>query len=319
MPGSKASNSGSKHTNTCFKEGAKGPAAKKNRTGEATKEKNKMEESKEAVEEEYYDFLDDDDSPVKVEDDGPGLELAISPAAAAMTSPTKSKKVYIVIHVVLGVGLFITLQKGEEMNVYSEKYMKEISAKQVAVYGYDEYASKIAVMPQILDRFDDGVRQEYQGKDGYSYSRRCIHSAVKAHPVKDKAKLLVVATKLASFFNNHPDRPLSRYPESNKIHVDENISIHPRMNYTVSDLCGFGGAITVIKFHHPEIVIDRKFARSYPDLMKKFFKPGSLSVDEVRHIGASRKYANPKAIEELMTLQNGGESATAANIPGSPP
>lgn len=67
----------------------------------------------------------------------------------------------------------------------------------------------------------------------------------------------------------------------------------------LSDICGFSGTIRVIGLFHPNVVVDRKFGRAQAYIMAKFFRKGSLSVTEVRHIGASAWYASPDALAEL--------------------
>ena len=139
----------------------------------------------------------------------------------------------------------------------------------------------------------------YTGKDGNEYPRRAFYCGIDADPDKDKDKLVALLKDLADVINQHPERPLSQFPESNKVHVDPEDCI--MVEDKVSDVCGFGGTIRIIGLHHPNVVVDRTFGRSQVFLMNKFFKKGSLSVTEVRYLGASAHYANPEALAELRS------------------
>ena len=77
----------------------------------------------------------------------------------------------------------------------------------------------------------------------------------------------------------------------------------------LSDICGFSGSIRVIGLFHPNVVVDRKFGKAQSYIMAKFFRKGSLSVAEVRHLGASAWYASPDALAEL---RNGSKKKAAA-------
>ena len=139
----------------------------------------------------------------------------------------------------------------------------------------------------------------YTGKDGNLYSRSGFYCGIEAHPEKDKEQLIDLLNEFAELINQHPERPLSRFPESNKVFVDPDNCIF--VAEKLSDVCGFGGTIRVIGLLHPEVVTDRTFGRTHSLLMSKYFRKASLSVTEVRHIGASSYYASPEALAELRS------------------
>ena len=139
----------------------------------------------------------------------------------------------------------------------------------------------------------------YAGKDGNTYCRRCFYSAIDSDVKKDKQQLVAMLHELAELINQHPERPLSRFPESNKVFVDPDNCVF--VAEKLSDMCGFGGTIRIISLLHPEVTVDRTFGRTHPSLMNKFFRKQSLGVTEVRYIGASSYYANPEALAELRS------------------
>ena len=146
----------------------------------------------------------------------------------------------------------------------------------------------------------------YTGKDGNLYPRRVFFSAISVDPDKDKDDLVNLAEQWADLINQHPERPLSQFPESNKVFVDPDNCV--MVTEKLSDVCGFSGTIRVIGLFHPRIPCDRKFGREQAFIMAKFFRKGSLSVTEVRHIGASAYYASDEALAEL---RNGSKKKAA--------
>ena len=148
----------------------------------------------------------------------------------------------------------------------------------------------------------------YTGKDGNLYPRRIFFSAISVDPDKDKDDLVNLAEQWADLINQHPERPLSQFPESNKVFVDKDNCL--MVIEKLSDICGFSGTIRVIGLFHPRIVIDRKFGKEQPYIMTKFFRKGSMSVTEVRHIGASGYYASAEALAEL---RDGAKRKAAAS------
>ena len=158
-------------------------------------------------------------------------------------------------------------------------------------------SSFLVVAWQVLDRHDNGVKMLYTGKDGNLYSRRVVFCAIDAHPKEDKDKIVAMLEEIADLINQHPERPLSQFPESNKAYVDpEDCIIEVEKS---NDICGFGGTLRVIALYHPKVVQDRRFGQEQAYIMCKFFRKGSMSVSEVRHIGASSYYASPEAVAEL--------------------
>ena len=147
----------------------------------------------------------------------------------------------------------------------------------------------------------------YTGKDGNLYPRRIFFSAISADPEKDKDDIVNLAEQFADLINQHPERPLSQFPESNKVFVDKDNCM--TVIEKLSDICGFSGTIRVVSLFHPTVVVDRSFGKQ-AFIMAKFFRRGSLSVTEVRHIGASAWYASPDALAEL---RNGSKKKAVAS------
>lgn len=141
------------------------------------------------------------------------------------------------------------------------------------------------------------------------YNARIFHFAINASLPGDKDKLKKFLSALAAKVNSHPERMLSRFPESNLVHVDNNICICEK-EYKVNEIVGFGGAIQVLKFHHKGN-IDRSFGRNNRELMELYFKEESLTADQVRFLGASIRYAKKTELGQLQA--SGGKTTTSSN------
>ena len=105
---------------------------------------------------------------------------------------------------------------------------------------------------------------------------------------------------LRELINRSPDRYTSLYPDSNLIYVNEDNCLDETMDYAVNDLVSFGSCLTVMKFQDPELKLDRNFGRNNPELMQNCFKQGSLAADQVRYLGAARRFAKPEALSQLV-------------------
>ena len=297
-----------------------------------------MEAGEVPTEEEFFDFEVTGVAPSATrQKEGGGFKKLVTQSVLIDSSQKKKpSKVLMKAFVVRGVGVFIGMDKGNRPDVYPEKYMKDVVAGNVQIEGVEDFLTEhailrevrrgnacvsvhqlqgqsgvmyqhklelmtlcpfFAVLRQVLDRHDNGEKMVYTGKDGNLYSRRVVLSAIEVDPKKDKDKMVALLEEFAYLINQHPERPLSQFPESNKVFVepDDCITEVDKSN----DICGFGGTIRVIGLYHPKVVVDRRFGKEQAYIMCKFFRKGSLSVSEVRHVGASGYYASPDALAEL--------------------